>query len=377
MKISNAVTIALLVAAEAGQTKPTTPLAPKVIICLEYGNDLSVTYRAQIMASRMFAGIDVATEWHGDHSCPARRDIVIRLRGDTPFDYRPGALAEAYPYEGTHIRVFYDRVQQSVHPRVVPYLLAHVLVHEITHILEGINRHSESGVMKALWDEQDHVAMVSKPLPFASEDVRLIHAGIERRYASLPAPDSVPPASSAPALCAISWNARAREHPGQVWYRVNVQIRSQVEAPLGLLQDSQQAATTIFAGIHVQLIWSSQLQPASNAVAGRPGELATRDLAVEVVPHAPASFSDVALAMALPYSDSGVRIVIFYDRLCFEGTTLLRRPYWATCWPTKSHTFYRGSRAIPRQESCERAGLITTSNRWVSKCLCSLPRTFN
>jgi hypothetical protein len=61
MKISNAVTIALLLAAKAGQTKPTTPLASKVIICLEYGNDLSVTYRAQIMASRMFAAIDVAT----------------------------------------------------------------------------------------------------------------------------------------------------------------------------------------------------------------------------------------------------------------------------------------------------------------------------
>ena len=184
MKISNAVTIALLVAAKAGQAKPTTPLAPKVIICLEYGTDLSVTSRAQMIASEMFAKIGVATEWHGDHSCPARRDIVIRLRGDTPFDYRPGALAEAYPYEGAHIRVFYDRVQQSVHPRVVPNLLAHVLVHEVTHLLEGVNRHSESGVMKALWDEQNHVAMVSKPLPFAPEDVRLIHAGIERRFAS-------------------------------------------------------------------------------------------------------------------------------------------------------------------------------------------------
>jgi hypothetical protein len=196
MKISEAVMIALLPAAAAGQTKPTTPQAPNVIICLEYGSDLSVTSRAQMIASEMFAKIGVATEWHGDHSCPAQRDIVIRLRGDTLFDYRPGALAEAYPYEGAHIRVFYDRVQQSVHPRVVPYLLAHVLVHEITHLLEGVNRHSESGVMKAVWTEQDHIAMVSKPLPFAPEDVRLIHAGIERRFASRTAAASAPPAGS-------------------------------------------------------------------------------------------------------------------------------------------------------------------------------------
>jgi hypothetical protein len=197
MKISNAVTIALLVAAKAGQAQETMPLAPKVTICLEYGNDPTVTYRAQIMASRMFDGIGVTTEWHGEHSCPARRDIVISLTSHTPEDYLPGALAQALPYEGIHIRVFYDRVQKLAHPRVVPNLLAHVLVHEITHLLEGINRHSQSGVMKALWDKQDFQAMVSKPLPFAPEDVQLIYAGIERRFASRTAVASAPPASSA------------------------------------------------------------------------------------------------------------------------------------------------------------------------------------
>ena len=62
-------------------------------------------------------------------------------------------------------------------------------------------------------------------------------------------------------------------------------------------------------------MWTGQTQQVSNAVAGCVGEPATHDLAVEIVPHAPASFSDVALAMALPYADSGVRIVIFYDRV--------------------------------------------------------------
>ncbi len=121
--------------------------------------------------------------------------------------------------------------------------------------------------------------------------------------------------SLATALCAFSWNANAREHPEQNWYRVNVQISSQVAASPDLLRDGQDAASRIFAGIHVQLTWTVQTQPVSNPVAGCLGEPATRDLAVEIVPHAPASFSDVALAMALPYADSGVRIVIFYDRV--------------------------------------------------------------
>ena len=72
---------------------------------------------------------------------------------------------------------------------------------------------------------------------------------------------------------------------------------------------------------------------ASEAVAGCPDEAATHHLAAEIVPHAPASFSNVALAMAMPYADSGVRILVFYDRwtLCFAGTKRRRRGYWATC----------------------------------------------
>jgi len=121
--------------------------------------------------------------------------------------------------------------------------------------------------------------------------------------------------SFATALCAISWNANGREHPGQDWYRVNVQMSSQVETPRDLLRDGQVTASTIFASIHVELVWAGQTQQASKAVAGCVGEPATHDLAVEIIAYAPASFSYDALAMAMPYANSGVRIVIFYDRV--------------------------------------------------------------
>jgi hypothetical protein len=117
------------------------------------------------------------------------------------------------------------------------------------------------------------------------------------------------------ALCAISWNTSAREYPGQNWYRVNVQLNSQVKTPHNLLRDSQEAATVIFARIRVQLTWKGEKQPASKVVAGCVGEAATDDLAVEIVHRAPASFSNLALAEAMPYADSGTRIVVFYDRV--------------------------------------------------------------
>jgi len=82
-----------------------------------------------------------------------------------------------------HIVIFYDRVQQAAHPDLIPCLLAHVLVHEITHILQGFSRHSDQGVMKASWDGSDYSAMAWKPLAFAREDIDLIHLGLAARAA--------------------------------------------------------------------------------------------------------------------------------------------------------------------------------------------------
>jgi hypothetical protein len=62
-----------------------------------------------------------------------------------------------------------------------PCILQHVLVHEITHILEGVARHSETGVMKAKWTLGDFYDMQTKTLPFASEDVDLIYRGLAQR----------------------------------------------------------------------------------------------------------------------------------------------------------------------------------------------------
>jgi hypothetical protein len=143
--------------------------------------------QAKSIAGKMFAKIAVTTRWHDDwHVCPADA-LQIWLDANTPVKFFPGALAYARPYEGTQIHVFLDRVIKEPSSKLRPILLAHVMVHEITHILEGVSSHSDRGVMKAQWDSRDFSEMAWRPLPFAMQDVELIHAGLAKRTAILAA----------------------------------------------------------------------------------------------------------------------------------------------------------------------------------------------
>ena len=55
--------------------------------------------------------------------------------------------------------LFYDRVLTAASPAVTPYLLGHVLAHEIVHMLQGVEEHSSSGMMKPRWDNRDYADM--------------------------------------------------------------------------------------------------------------------------------------------------------------------------------------------------------------------------
>jgi hypothetical protein len=95
------------------------------------------------------------------------------------------ALAYATPLKesGTCIHLFIDRIaRQDREPRFASALLAHVMAHEITHVLEESGRHSESGVMKACWSQHDYREMRRHPLHFAPEDAARIQLGVTRRY---------------------------------------------------------------------------------------------------------------------------------------------------------------------------------------------------
>jgi hypothetical protein len=140
-----------------------------------------VLNRARDMAGKMFAEIGVTLVWRGSRGCPAAA-IRITFSQKTSPTLLPGAFAYALPYEGAHIEVFFDRVLAEVaEPSRVPPLLAHVLVHEISHILGGTDYHSTTGVMKAHWDERDYEQMADRFLKFTSKDVTLIQTGLARR----------------------------------------------------------------------------------------------------------------------------------------------------------------------------------------------------
>jgi len=144
-----------------------------------------VMSRAQALANEIFAGVGIKIDWRGgqpSHSrSPIEKPIVVQLINDTPSELKPGALAFARPYEGVHIDVFYDRVRAATEPELTPNVLAHVLVHEITHILQGTCRHSDSGVMKARWNHTDYMEMGQKPLSLTEEDLQLIKNGLAER----------------------------------------------------------------------------------------------------------------------------------------------------------------------------------------------------
>jgi hypothetical protein len=168
-------------AAEGGRAK-----AQRVTVCMSHDPGVPATWPAESMASRIFSAIGVKLEWN-DGPCPAAPNTLRISVVDQPAKGQPaGALAYALPYEGAHVVVFYEPIER-MQCGCMQQLPAYVLVHEITHILEGIARHSPSGIMKAHWDDADYDKIRGRSLVFAPEDVDLIHRGLDVRADSVAA----------------------------------------------------------------------------------------------------------------------------------------------------------------------------------------------
>jgi hypothetical protein len=172
---------------DAGQTKRTD--AKTVVVHLEnYMAPGVEEFVVKGLVQKMFASAGVRIWWRAGtpsaDELTRERPIVVSFTTNTPAWEHPGALAFAAPYEGTHIRIFCDRVH-AAEPAAVPALLAYVLVHEMTHILQGTVRHSDSGIMKAHWEDQDYRAIVCRRLAFTAADIELIHSGLDTRTAHI------------------------------------------------------------------------------------------------------------------------------------------------------------------------------------------------
>lgn len=135
--------------------------------------------QAQRTAARIYAGVGVKLRWR------SRPGTEIWMQFDTsvPPEVYPGAMGYARPYGKTEtsIHILLDRALGA--PNFAGVLLGHVMAHELGHVLEGINRHSDSGLMKARWDQHDLQQMLVTPLSFSSEDTGLVQMGVKRLVA--------------------------------------------------------------------------------------------------------------------------------------------------------------------------------------------------
>jgi hypothetical protein len=178
-----AMTVAIAAWTVPAQGRMRATPRPRLDVCLADDAGREVTAQAETIASVVYDRIGVDLRWHATR-CPAD-SILIKLQFSTPGSERPGALAYALVSDGTHIVVFYDRVLSRApwnDQAVVGALYGHVLAHEICHILQGVARHSETGMMKAHWTAGDVDLMVSQQLRFTDEDVEMIHRGLEKRF---------------------------------------------------------------------------------------------------------------------------------------------------------------------------------------------------
>ena len=151
----------------------------------------TVLWPSQEITRDLFARIGVRLvwgpgHWHASQASgvaskgePIQREFAIEISPRVPKGFDQDALAFAMPYGDTSlgVMIFYNRVklllqQHRTTPEAV--IFGHILAHEIGHVLERINRHSETGVMRARWTEDDFTQMAAGRLRFTSVDAALI-----------------------------------------------------------------------------------------------------------------------------------------------------------------------------------------------------------
>jgi hypothetical protein len=187
MKITAAAILAAAVATGAAAENIMAVSSTALPVCLERAGGGPPDYLIEVEVSKIFSAVPVRIAWKSGSACQESGVIHIGTRQETPPKLMPDALAYARPYEGIHIEVFYDRIRNMAQPQARPHIVAYVLVHEITHILQGIARHSRTGIMKAHWDDMEFWQIRSGELRFAPEDIRLIEAGLKSRAQRLEA----------------------------------------------------------------------------------------------------------------------------------------------------------------------------------------------
>jgi hypothetical protein len=77
---------------------------------------------------------------------------------------------------GQYTDVYFDRLDELRRDWGVPLarLLAHVMAHEIGHVLLGLNSHSTMGIMRGFWEAEDIKALERGRLLFSSQQSKVM-----------------------------------------------------------------------------------------------------------------------------------------------------------------------------------------------------------
>ena len=136
---------------------------------------LQVLAPAETFAARILATADVSIAWHTSASSARKapnRVIVLHFQGSAPATSTEGALGYSLLHQD-HATIFYGQIRRVASDNQQAYVLAHAMAHEIVHLLQGVPRHSTTGVMKAHWDGRDIFEM-RHLFVLTPEDIRLI-----------------------------------------------------------------------------------------------------------------------------------------------------------------------------------------------------------
>jgi hypothetical protein len=151
--------------------------------------DLAFTRARQIVVE-VYSEVGFQVIWRstGSHppGCrkePLHQKIVLALAPTSPKGMSDWVLAYTNPYatDGPCVKLLMDRLLPAIqlNPLSSGYLLGNVLAHEMGHVLQGVLRHSETGVMKARWSTMETLNMSKERLHFTAEDVEFMLNNLE------------------------------------------------------------------------------------------------------------------------------------------------------------------------------------------------------
>ena len=148
-----------------------------------YLTDLQIEFMAKKLTKKMFADIGVGIEWQpGRPAVGFRLDysILITVTKSDPKIGSPHTFGAAEPFGKNQITIFFRRIERHS-PESTAFLLSYVLAHEITHVLEGLDYHAPTGIMRSYWDADDFARIYQCQLRFTPYDIRLIQLGLVSR----------------------------------------------------------------------------------------------------------------------------------------------------------------------------------------------------